>query len=144
MNKQVHFEDIEVGAAVPALVKKTSTRQLVQWAGASEDFNEIHYDKDHAIKTGLPGVIIHGRLKAAFLGQLMTDWIGAEGKLNKFSCSYKAMDMPGSTLTCKGTITKKYDKDGQGFVECDIWVENEKGEKTTEGRATVVLPFRNN
>lgn len=142
MSKQVYFNDIEAGMDLPPLVKNPTTRQLVKWAGASGDFNEIHYDKDWAISTGLPGVIIHGRLKAAFLGQLMTDWVGAEGQLKKFSCSYKAMDMPGSPLTCKGKVTRKYEKDGQGLVECDIWVENAKGEKTTEGKATVVLPIR--
>lgn len=142
MSKQVYFNDVEAGTEVPALVKNPTTRQLVKWAGASGDFNEIHYDKDFAIGTGLPGVIIHGRLKAAFLGQLMTDWVGAEGQLKKFSCSYKAMDAPGSPLTCKGKVARKYDKEGQGFVDCDMWIENAKGERTTEGKATVVLPVR--
>ena len=121
MSKQVYFIDVEAGTDVPALKKNPSTRQLVKWAGASGDFNEIHYDKDWAISTGLPGIIIHGRLKAAFLGQLMTDWVGSEGQVKKFSCSYKAMDAPGPPLTCKGKVTKKYEKDGQCLVECDIW-----------------------
>ena len=142
MNKQIYFNDMEVGMEVPALVKNPTSRQLVKWAGASGDFNEIHYDKDYAISTGLPGIIIHGRLKASFLGQLMTNLAGAEGYLKKFSCSYKSMDAPGSPLTCKGKVARKYEKDGQGLIDCDIWIENAKGEKTTEGKATVMLPYR--
>ncbi len=142
MSKQVYFNDVEAGSGIPALVKNPTTRQLVRWAGASGDFNEIHYDQDFARSTGLPGVIIHGRLKAAFLGQLMTNWAGAEGQLKKFSCSYKSMDAPGSSLTCKGKVARKYEKDGQGLVDCEIWIENAKGEKTTDGKATVMLPFR--
>ena len=140
MAKQVFYEDVTIGMDIPPLVKCPSTRQLVMWAGASGDYYEIHYDKDFALKNGLPGVIVHGRLKAAFLGQLMTDWIGDKGSLKKLTCSYRGMDVPGDTLTCKGKVTKKYEKDGEHYVECEIWLENSKGEKTTLGTAIATLP----
>jgi acyl dehydratase len=112
----------------------------VQWAGASGDFYEIHYDKDFAQSTGLEDVIVHGALKNAFLGQLMTDWMGEQGTLKKLSCQYRGMDVPGDTLICKGTVTKKYVEDGHHLVDCRIWLENGKGERTTPGSATVILP----
>ena len=142
MAKQLLFQDVEVGAAVPTLVKKPSTQQLVKWAGASGDFYQIHYDKDFAISKNLPGVIVHGRLKSAFLVQMLTDWIGVDGVLKKFSCSYRGMDYPDQTMTCKGAVTKKYAQGGENCVECDIWAENPKGEKTTIGSALVVLPAK--
>lgn len=142
MAKQLFFEDVEVGAEVSTLEKKTTSRQLVMWAGATEDYNEYHYDKDFAVGRGLPGVIIHGRLKAAFLGQLMTDWIGERGKLKKLSVSYRKMDGPGDTLICKGKVTNKYTRSGEHCVECDIWIENAQGEKTTTGSAVAALPAR--
>ena len=67
MAKQIFYEDIEVSSPIPVLIKTPSRRQLVKWAGASRDFNELHYDKDHATGLGFPSVIVHGRLKAAFL-----------------------------------------------------------------------------
>ena len=136
------FEDVEIGTEIPPLVKHTSTQQLARWAGAVDDYYEIHYDKDFAREKDLPGVIIHGALKNAFLAQLMTDWIGVEGTLKKIGCSYRGMDFPGDALTCKGRVTNKYVKDGQHFIECEIWVENGKGERTTPGAATVILPSR--
>ena len=142
MAKQIFYEDVEVGMEIPTLVKRPSTRQLVMWAGASGDYYEIHYDKDFALEKGLPGVIVHGKLKASFLGQLMTDWIGEEGSLKKLTCSYRGMDVPSDTLTCKGKVTKKYEEGGEHCVECDIWVENSKGEKTTLGTAVVTLPSK--
>ena len=78
MAKELFWEDIEIGTELPPLVKKPTTQQLVKWAGASGDFYQIHYDKDFAIGTGLPGVIIHGALKSAWLGQLLGDWINKE------------------------------------------------------------------
>ena len=86
MEKGPVFEDIEAGMEIPPLVKDVTTRQLVMWAGASGDLYEIHYDKDFAVSQGLPGIIIHGRLKAAFLGQLLSDWVGDKGLVKKLTC----------------------------------------------------------
>ena len=127
---------------VTPLEKHPTTQQLVMYAGAFGDFYQIHYDDDFAKNNGLPGVIIHGALKNAFLGQLMTDWIGERGTLRKLSCQYRGMDVPGDTLTGKGTVTRKYQEGGRNLVDCDIWLENGKGEKTTPGTATVQLPSR--
>ena len=81
MSTQPYLDDAAVGTELPALVKEPTTRQLVMYAGASGDFYEIHYDKDFAAEQGLPGVILHGALKSAYLGQLVTDWVGAEGRV---------------------------------------------------------------
>ena len=142
MIKQLYYEDIEVDSEIPPLVKHPTTRQLVMWAGASTDFYEIHYDKDFAQGNGLPSVIVHGQLSASFLGQLITDWIGDEGSIKKFACSYRGMNLPGEALVCKGKITNKYVKDNEHYVGCNIWVENPRGEKTVPGTAVVTLPGR--
>ena len=142
MGKQVYFEDAQEGMEIPPLVKKPTPRQLVQYAGASGDFYEIHYNETYAKGNNLPGIIIHGALKNAFLGQLVTDWIGEWGTLKKLSCQYRGMDVPGDTLTCKGKVAKKYTKDGENYVELELWLENGKGEKTTPGQAVVTLPSK--
>jgi len=127
---------------IPPLEKKPTTRQLVRWAGASGDFYEIHYDKDFALGNALPGVIVHGALKSAWLGQLLTDWVGEGGRVKKYGCSYRGMDVPGDTLTCRGKVTRKYVEGDEHLVELEIWLENGQGQKTTPGSAVVVLPSR--
>ena len=112
------------------------------WAGASGDYFAIHYDKDFAQSKGLPGVIVHGQLVAAFLGQLITDWIGEKGILHKLTCNYKGMNFPNDTITCRGHVTKKYIENGENYIECQIWAENPKTEKTVTGKAVVTLPTR--
>ena len=139
---QLHWQDVEEGMDVPTLVKNPTTRQLVRYAGASGDFYEIHYDKDFAMGNNLPGPILHGALKNAFLGQLVTDWIGDGGTLRRLSCQYRGMDQPGKPLYCKGTVTRKYVEERRHLVDCDIWVEDNEGQTTTPGRATVELPSR--
>jgi acyl dehydratase len=142
MSQQVYYEDIAVGYEIPPLVKQPTTRQLVMWAGASGDYNPIHYDKDLAQGRGLSGVIVPGQLICSFLGQLMTDWIGEGGSLRKLTCSYKGMNFPGEALTCKGKVTNKYVEDGEHYVECSLWAEDGKGEKTVPGMAVVIVPSR--
>jgi acyl dehydratase len=142
MTKQIYFEDVSIDQTLPVLKKHPTTRQLVQWAGAAEEFYELHYDKEFAISKGFPGVIVHGQLMASFLAQLITDWAGDEGSLKKFKVSYLSIVYPGYDLFCKGTVTKKSVENGENLVNCEIWMEKEGGEKVLAGEATASLPKR--
>ncbi len=142
MAEQLHWEDVQEGTEITPLEKNASTQQLVRWAGASGDFYQIHYDKDFALNNDLPGQIIHGALKSAWLGQLLGDWVGDKGVIKSYGCSYRGMDVPDDALTCKGTVTKKYVEGDEHLVACDVWLENSKGEKTTPGTAVVALPSK--
>ena len=142
MNGQPYFEDIVEGSELPLLKKQPTTRQLVMWAGASGDYNPIHYDGDFARSRGLDRVVVQGQLVGNFLGQLVTDWMGDQGTLRKLSCSYKGMNYPGEVITCKGVIKKKYTDNAEHCVECSLWAENSQGEKTVTGTAIVVIPSR--
>ena len=147
------WESVEVGSEIPPLEKVATTEMLVKWAGASGDFNPLHYDAAFVKSMGPAGPgtpVVHGALKRQWLIQLMTDWIGEGGWLRKFSCRYRAMDYPrgmktvaepqeGETWMCKGKVTKKYTQESKRWLDCDIWVENGRGEVTTSGKATVVL-----
>lgn len=126
---------MKAGDELGELVKHPTTRQLVQYAGAQGDFYEIHYDQDFARGTGLPGVILHGLLKAAWLGQLVTDWLGERGRIKTFEVSYRGIDVPGRPYRCMGRITKV---DGKS-VWLELWGEDPEGKKTTLGAATVEL-----
>jgi acyl dehydratase len=144
MAKQaVYYDDLNVGDAIPTLVKQPTTRQLVKYAGASGDYYEIHYDHQFAVNSGLrDGVIVHGLLTAGWMAQLLTDWLPSPMALKKFGVSYRAMARPGDTVSCKGTIIRKYAQDGEYLVECEISAENQRGDKCAIGNATAALPKR--
>jgi acyl dehydratase len=127
--------NIEVGGELPELVKHPTTRQLVQYAGAQGDFYEIHYDQAFAQSVGLPGVILHGLLKAAFLGQLVTDWLGDRGTLKTFEVSYRGIDVPARPYRCRGRVVRA---EGDQ-VEVEVWGEDSEGRRTTVGSATVEM-----
>ena len=142
MEEQIYWDDVTEGMDMPPLVKNPTTQQLVKYAGASGDYYQIHYDKDFAKGNDLEDVILHGALKNAFLGQYMTDWMGPLGSLAMLSCQYRGMDSPGRPITAKGSVTRKYQDEGRNLVDCEIWLENTAGQKTTPGAATVELPIR--
>ena len=121
----------EVGHEIE-LVKNPTTRTLVQYAGASGDFYEIHYDQDYAHSVGLPGVILHGLLQAGFLAQLVTDF-GRDAKLKKFEVSYRGLARPGRPFRCRGVVKAVDGKD----VQLEVWGEDEDGTKTVIGSATL-------
>ena len=153
MSEQLYWEDIEVGTGITPLAKIATTQMLVRWAGASGDFNPLHYDSVYVASAGLGQVIVHGALKRQWLIQLITDWIGEQGFLKKFSCQYGVMDYPrhmksisepqdGETWYCRGKVTKKYIEGSQHLVDCKISLENGRGEITTSGKATIILPSK--
>jgi acyl dehydratase len=140
MVEKLYYEDIQEGADIPALVKLPTTMQLVKYAGASGDYYQIHYDKDFAVASGLPGVIVHGWLTLAFMGQMITDWLGGKGTLVKLNGSYRGINKVNEDIICNGRVTKKYIEDGRHLARVEIWAENPQGEKTVTGFAVVELP----
>ena len=135
----VTWEEVSEGMELPELKKNCSTQQLVLWAAGSGDFYQIHYDLEFAKSTGLDGLIVHGALKHAFLGQLLHDWIGIEGRIKRFGCSYRGMDVPNQDIMCRGKVVKKYEENGERLVDVQVWTENPEGKQTTPGTATVRL-----
>jgi acyl dehydratase len=132
---------LKVGDRLPTLTKHPTTRQLVKYAGASGDFYEIHYDDSYAKGTaGLPGVILHGLLKAAWLGELVSTWAGPDAFVRRVEASYRGLDLPGVPFRLEGTITSlETESDGSTLVELEVWGESADGTRSTPGSATVQL-----
>ena len=133
------LESLDIGKNIPELIKQPSTEQLVMYAGASRDFYQVHYDQQFAQSIGLPKVIVHGALKSAFLVQMITDFIKQTGDLTRLFVRYNSIDFEGCIMKCNGTITKIITCRSKKIIDCDIWIENIEGIKTTEGTATFRL-----
>ena len=85
----------KIGDALPPVEKPPiTTTQLVQYAGASGDFNRIHYDEPFANEGGFPSVIAHGMLSMAFFGQLVADWAGGAHQVVRLSARFRRSPSP--------------------------------------------------
>ena len=140
---KVFFEDVDVGYKIPKLVKDPITEtQLVMYAGASGDFNPIHTVHSFGEMAGFGGVIGHGMLSMAFVGQFMTDWVGVNA-LKNLSVQFRAVTKPKDVVTVEGTVTEKYSEGEKNFIKCALEATNQKGDKIIVGQATAVLPTKN-
>lgn len=79
MTARIAWADVEVGMELPAQSFPIQRSDLVRYAGASGDFNVIHWNERIATAVGLPNVIAHGMLTMALAGRVITDWVGDPG-----------------------------------------------------------------
>ena len=138
---RVKFEEIQVGDSPESVTQVVTPRQLVQYAGVSQDFTPIHYNTEYARGAGHDDIIIHGALKTALLSQWLADWAGEIGAVKRLETSYRGIDYAGE-VTCAGTVTDKRVEDGVGLVDLDIEFKDADGRVTTPGKATVALAMR--
>jgi acyl dehydratase len=134
---------IQPGYEIPTLTKGPVTRvQLAKYAGASGDFNPIHLDDEIAQQSGVgPTVIAHGMLSMAFIAQMLTDWVGPTN-LRRLSVRFTAMVRPGDVLTCRGRVEQVRTEGERVQADCEVWIDNQRGERVLTGRAFVDLPRR--
>ena len=124
------FDEVEVGTELPAREFPLRRMNLVQYAGASGDFNPIHWNERIATSVGLPNVIAHGMLTMATAGRVVTDWVGDPGRVLSYGVRFSAPvvvpdDDQGATVTVAGVVEEKND-DGTVTVGLTATVDGAK------------------
>jgi acyl dehydratase len=111
--------------------------------GVPDVAQRCHWDRDFARKAGNPHVYDYGRMRETWLIHLCTDWMGDDGWLWKLDAEMRRFNFVGDTHWMRGRIARKYLADGdRPAVDLDVWGENQRGEVTTPGHASVLLPSR--
>jgi len=128
---------LQVGDEYEMVVVDDLTRtQIVQYAGASGDYNPLHTDEVFATKAaGYPGVFAHGMLSMAMTGHMLTDYVG-DGRLTRFGVRFVNQVWPGDTLTAKATVEALREEDGEHFVDLAVSTTNQDGAEVVSGHAT--------
>ena len=116
MSARVRFDEVAVGTELPALTLRVPRSQLVRYAGASGDFNPIHWNERVATSVGLPGVIAHGMFTMALAGRAVTDWTGDPGALLEYQVRFGRPvlvpdDDAGAEVTVRGRVAALLDDD---------------------------------
>jgi acyl dehydratase len=135
--RQLPVVDVSPGTVLPELRKEPITKmQLVKYAEASGDHNLIHTDDETARRVGLDGVIAHGMLSMAFLGQYLC-WLFGPEAVRRLRVRFHAIVRPGDTLTCCGLVKDVNARDAGRRVRLDVWVQNQRRDRVTAGDAEV-------
>jgi len=137
--KTIYFEDVEEGDELPPidmLLTKDFVRRYARTAGM--DFPRFT-DDEGARKEGLPGMIAPGVLSMGLLARLISEWNPA-AQITRIGTTFRSPVLPDCSIHLLGFVTQKDDE--QHTAECDIWMENDDGERWVVGTAAVTLPTK--
>ena len=102
----------------------------------------VHWEHELAKEVGVPGAYDYGPERISWLSQLMTNWIGDDGFLKRLYVEVRQFNVIGDTTWCRGKVTNRYIQDAEHLVDCELRAENQRGEVTAKGTATVILPSK--
>jgi acyl dehydratase len=136
------YDQTEAGTEIPPRQYQLTRRDLVRYAGASGDFNVIHWNERIARSVGLPDVIAHGMLTMALAGRFLTEWAGDPGAVAEFGVRFSAPvvvpdDDKGATVEVAGTVTEKLE---DHRVAVELTARSSETKVLTRARAVVRLP----
>ncbi|MGW0530876.1 MaoC family dehydratase [Streptomyces sp. NPDC003032] len=114
MTAKISYDDVEIGTELPAQTFPVTRATLVQYAGASGDFNPIHWNEKFAVEVGLPDVIAHGMFTMAEAIRVVTDWAGDPGAVVEYGVRFtKPVIVPnddeGATIEVSAKVAAKMD-----------------------------------
>jgi acyl dehydratase len=121
------------------LVEDLSRTQIVQYAGASGDYNPLHSDEVFATKVaGYPGVFSHGMLTMGITARILTDWVG-DGRLLRYGVRFVKQVWPGDSLTARAEVTTIRETEDGPVADFDVTTRNQDGDVVLTGSATARL-----
>lgn len=131
---------LKVGDTHEMVIVDNLTRtQIVQYAGASGDYNPLHTDEIFATQVaGYPSVFAHGMLTMGMTGRMVTDYVG-DGRLLNYGGRFTSQVFPGDSLTAISTITAVEQRDGGPVADLDVVTTNQNGVVVFSGRASAKL-----
>jgi acyl dehydratase len=141
MTASVRWDDVEVGTELPPQTFTVDRATLVRYAGASGDFNVIHWNERVATGVGLPNVIAHGMLTMALGGRVVTDWVGDPGAVVDYGVRFTRPvvvpdDDAGATVEVTGKVSRK---DDDGIAQVTLTVRFEGATVLGKAQALVRL-----
>jgi acyl dehydratase len=142
VSEQISYDDVEVGAELPAVSYPATRLSLVKYCGASGDFNVIHWNERIARSVGLPNVIAHGMFTMAQAGRFVTDWAGPGAIVAEFGVRFSAPvvvpdDDAGATIEVTGKVEEKL---GDNRVALALTARSDGTKVLARTRAVVKLP----
>ena len=118
------------------VVEDLKRTQIVQYAGASGDYNPVHTDEIFATKVaGYPSVFAHGMLTMGTTGMMLTNYVG-DGRLTKYGARFTNQVWPGDDLEAKATVEAIREENGHYYADLKVETVNQNGVVVLSGNAS--------
>ena len=131
----LRYEEVSVGDDLPGLSLPITATAIVSGAIASRDYQDVHHDRDLAIKRGSKDIFMTILTSNGYVGRFVTDWAGPEALLQRVDIRLGAPNYPGDTMALSGRVREKQD----GVVTVEIVGKNGLGDHVT-GTVDLRLP----
>ena len=133
--RTLRFDEVELGAALPALAVPITATVIVSGAIASRDYQDVHHDAELARRRGSKDIFMNILTTNGWVGRYVTDWAGPEALLRSVDIRLGAPNYPGDTMTMSGSVSAK----GDGVVTVAVRGANQLGDHVS-GTVELVLP----
>jgi acyl dehydratase len=139
-----YYEDISLGGSIPPRDHGPLTIvDTVRWAGLQENWQHLHYDRDHVRQhNGLKTFIASGAYRQALLMRMLTDWVGPHGWLKKMSVRHTSSTFEGDMMRFSARVTEKSIDPADPWIICELQGTNQEDQQILTGRCTLILPTR--
>src|SRR5512132_3825638 len=144
MNQPIYFDDVTAGDSIPSCEYGPLTIvDTVRWAGLQENWQHLHYDRDHVREhNGLSTFIASGAYRQALLIRMLTDWVGPRGWLSKITVRHTYSTFEGDMMRFSARITEKSSDPSDPWVACQLAGTNQENQTILTGRSVLQLPLR--
>jgi len=130
-----HFDEVQVGDQIPSQSQTIEQTNLIMYAGASGDFNPLHWQEEFASKVSpTGGIIAHGMLNMGIVSRVVTAWAGGPEHVLKLSASFRAPCPVGATVTYGGEVVELDESDRTATLA--VWAELEDGSGVVDRKAS--------
>lgn len=138
-NYKIDYEDIKEGDRIPACEVRMDRETYFAYNRLVNEINPLHFDEKYARELGYKDIVVAGVYTFTFIPKLIADWLGEPGKIQMIEVKYNEPAYIEDVVTYGGTVKKKYIKDKQKFIDCEITSENMEGTKLINATATIML-----
>jgi hypothetical protein len=132
----LRYENVAEGDEIETETRVHAKDDVRAYARAADIYFPRFTDDEGAQREGLPGMITPGNMSMGLIGTFLERWAGP-GALRRLGTTFRGLLLPGRTIHICGVVTQR--DDTTRTVEVDVWIENEDGERTVIGTATVAL-----
>jgi acyl dehydratase len=131
--------DIAPGTELPTLQWQPGLHHWNRYAAVNDEFVAIHMDDEAGKAAGYPSAFGMGNLQWSYLHNLLESWLAERGRIVRLACQFRSPTIKGLTVTAHGRVTSVQERDGEVWVDLDIWTDDQNGSQLAPGTATIVI-----
>ncbi|MBN2312740.1 MAG: hypothetical protein JXM79_02355 [Sedimentisphaerales bacterium] len=133
------WESLSVNTRIPELIVCPDYTQVFMFSAITWNRHHIHYNKDAALREGLPDIVVQRALIGNFFARLITNWIGEIAELRRLTWKVTRSALPGKDIVCRGKIKERMDSQNETYLICEVTASNNNNELLASGDAMVVF-----